>query len=57
MGGAGKTIAAICHGMLGLSEAKGPDGRSVLFDASTAALPGAMEQWIFWATRAVLGDY
>lgn len=56
-GGAGKTIAAICHSVLGLSEAKGPDGRSVLFDASMTALPGAMEQGVFWATRAVLGDY
>jgi hypothetical protein len=60
-GGAGKTIAATCYGVLGLSEVKGPDGqsalRSVLFDASTTALPGAMEQGFFWTTRAVLGDY
>ena len=43
--------------MLGLSEAKRPDGRSVLFDASTTTLPGAMEQGDFLATGAVLGDY
>lgn len=43
--------------MLGLSEVKGPDGQSVLFDASTTALPGAMEQGFFWTTRAVLGDH
>jgi len=43
--------------VLGLSEAKGPDGRSVLFDASMTALLGAMEQGFFWVTRAVPGDY
>lgn len=43
--------------MLGLSEAKGPDRQSVLFDASTTALPGAMAQGFFWTTRAVLGNY
>ncbi|KAF2812418.1 uncharacterized protein BDZ99DRAFT_558387, partial [Mytilinidion resinicola] len=52
-----KAVAAICHGVLGLSEAKGPDGKSVLYDVTTTALPGKMEQGIFWATRAVLGDY
>jgi ThiJ/PfpI family-like len=57
-GGAGKTIAAICYGVLGLSEVKGPDGQSVLFDASTTALPGAIQQGFFWTTRAVLrGHY
>ncbi|OCL06812.1 thiJ/pfpI-family protein-like protein [Glonium stellatum] len=55
--GGGKAVAAICHGVLGLSEAKGLDGRSVLYDVRTTALPGAMEQGIFWITRGVLGDY
>jgi len=52
-----KSVAAICHGVLGLSEAKGYDGKSVLYDVTTTALPKPMEQGIFWATRAVLGDY
>jgi putative intracellular protease/amidase len=52
-----KAVAAICHGVLGLSEAKLEDGKSVLHDATTTALPGMMEQGIFWSTRLVLGDY
>jgi hypothetical protein len=52
-----KAVAAICHGVLGLSEAKLEDGKSVLHDASTTALPGLMEQGVFWGTRLVLGDY
>ena len=40
-----------------LSESSLPDGKSVLHDATTTALPGIMEQGIFWATRAFLGDY
>lgn len=52
-----KTVAAICHGVLGLAEARLPDGKSVLHDAATTALPGAMEQGIFWSTRLFLGDY
>jgi putative intracellular protease/amidase len=52
-----KHVAAICHGVLGLSEAKLENGKSVLHDATTTALPGMMEQGIFWGTRLVLGDY
>ena len=52
-----KCCAAICHGVMVLSESSLPDGKSVLHDATTTALPGAMEQGIFWATRAFLGDY
>ena len=55
-GGAGKTIAAICHGVQGLSEAKGSDGRSVLFDTSTTALPGAMEQGFFLGHEGRAGE-
>ena len=52
-----KNVAAICHGVMVLSESSLPDGKSVLHDATTTALPGFMEQGIFWATRAFLGDY
>lgn len=52
-----KSCAAICHGVMCLSETTLPGGKSAIHDATTTALPGMMEQGIFWATRAVLGDY
>ena len=52
-----KTVAAVCHGVLVLAESTLSDGMSVLHDATTTALPGMMEQGIFWATRPFLGDY
>ena len=52
-----KTIAAVCHGVLALSEAKLPDGKSVMHDTTTTALPSAMEEFAFWGTRLFLGDY
>lgn len=52
-----KNVAAICHGVMVLSESSLPDGKSVLHDATTTALPGFMEQSIFWGTRLFLGDY
>ena len=52
-----KSCAAICHGVMCLSESTLPDGKCAIHDATTTALPGAMEQSIFWATRLVLGDY
>ena len=52
-----KSCAAICHGVLNLSETTLPNGKSAIHDATTTTLPGAMEQGIFWATRLVLGDY
>lgn len=52
-----KTIAAVCHAVLVLAESTIPDGKSVLHDATTTALPGMMEQGILWATRPFLGDY
>lgn len=55
--GSQKAIAAICHGVLGLSKANDPYGKSVLYGSTTTALPGIMEQGIWWATRAVLGNY
>ena len=51
-----KSVAAICHGVMVLSESSLPDGKSVLYDATTTALPGFMEQSIFWGTRLFLGD-
>ena len=51
-----KNVAAICHGVMVLSESSLPDGKSVLHDATTTALPGFMEQSIFWGTRLFLGD-
>ena len=52
-----KSCAAICHGVMVLSESSSPDGKSVIHGAHTTALPGAMEQSIFWGTRLALGDY
>lgn len=52
-----KSCAAICHGVMCLSETTLPGGKSAIHDATTTALPGMMEQSIFWATRAILGDY
>ena len=52
-----KNVAAICHGVMVLSESSLSNGKSVLHDVTTTALPGFMEQSIFWATRAFLGDY
>lgn len=51
-----KNVAAICHGVMVLSESSFPNGKSVLHDATTTALPGFMEQSIFWGTRLFLGD-
>ncbi|KAH8696150.1 class I glutamine amidotransferase-like protein [Talaromyces proteolyticus] len=52
-----KTVAAICHGVQTLAAAEKTEGKSVLHDVTTTALPGAMESGIFWLTRPFLGDY
>ena len=52
-----KSVAAICHGVLVLSEARFEDGRSVLHDVTTTTLPGAFEATAFWGTKFFLGDY
>ncbi|PCH05869.1 ThiJ/PfpI [Penicillium occitanis (nom. inval.)] len=52
-----KVVAAVCHGVQTLSAATLPNGKSVLHDATTTALQGAMESSIFWITRPFLGDY
>ncbi|KAL9096941.1 MAG: hypothetical protein Q9165_000905 [Trypethelium subeluteriae] len=52
-----KAVAAICHGVMALAEGKTAEGRSVLCDATTTALPGAMEGAAYQGTRLFLGDY
>ncbi|OAL38365.1 hypothetical protein AYO20_02424 [Fonsecaea nubica] len=52
-----KTLAAICHGVQVLALSTGDNGRSVIHDAVTTALPAYMEQGIYHATRPFLGDY
>lgn len=57
----GKSVAAVCHGVLGLSEAKILDGenkgKSVIHECDTTALPARFEQVAYWGTRLWLGDY
>ncbi|KAI2627568.1 class I glutamine amidotransferase-like protein [Hypoxylon sp. NC1633] len=52
-----KVIAAVCHGVMVLSESKNVDGSSVIRDCNTTALPAKFEQAAYWGTRAILGDY
>lgn len=52
-----RTVAAVCHGVMAISETKLPDGKSILHDCATTALPAKFEQFAFWLTRAFLGDY
>ncbi|RFU25419.1 hypothetical protein B7463_g10919, partial [Scytalidium lignicola] len=53
-----KVVAAICHGVMVLSQTLDEaSGKSVLAECVTTALPARMEQFAFWGTRIVLGDY
>lgn len=52
-----KTVAAVCHGVMVLSETQLPDGKSVLHECVTTALPARFEQSAYWGTRVFLGDY
>ena len=52
-----KTVAAICHGVMVLSETQNSEGKSIIHECDTTALPGRFEQVAFWGTRAFLGDY
>jgi len=52
-----KTVAAVCHGVMVLSETLLPDGKSVIHECVTTALPAKFEQVAFWGTRLFLGDY
>ncbi|MCJ1448087.1 MAG: hypothetical protein MMC23_008600 [Stictis urceolatum] len=55
--GGSKGVAAICHGVLILSECLDGEGRSVMRGCKTTTLPGPFETGIYWGTRAFLGDY
>jgi len=52
-----KAVVAVCHGVQVLSSAKGKNGKSILREVDTTALPAKFEQVAFWGTRAFLGDY
>jgi hypothetical protein len=52
-----RNVAAVCHGVMVLSESEGLDGKSVIHECATTALPARFEQVAFWMTRAVMGDY
>ncbi|KAE9369943.1 class I glutamine amidotransferase-like protein [Stipitochalara longipes BDJ] len=52
-----KTVAAICHGVMVLSETQDAEGKSIIHECDTTALPARFEQVAFWGTRAFLGDY
>jgi putative intracellular protease/amidase len=52
-----KNVAAICHGVMVLSESMLSDGKSVLHDVTTTTLPATFEGVAYWGTRAFLGDY
>lgn len=52
-----KSLAAICHGVQVLAMTKTEEGKSIICETKTTALPHKMEQGIFNATRLFLGDY
>lgn len=52
-----KAVAAVCHGVMVLSETQGADGKSIIHECDTTALPARFEQIAFWGTRLFLGDY
>jgi putative intracellular protease/amidase len=52
-----KAVAAVCHGVMVLSESNDAGGKSVIYECATTALPAKFEQVAFWGTRAFLGDY
>lgn len=52
-----KSLAAICHGVQVLAAATKSDGKSIMHDVETTALPAFMEQSIFQATRLFMGEY
>ncbi|OAP60225.1 hypothetical protein AYL99_05227 [Fonsecaea erecta] len=52
-----KSLAAICHGVQVLAMASTSDGKSVLHDVITTALPAYMEEGIYHVTKLFLGAY
>ncbi|KAG9240751.1 class I glutamine amidotransferase-like protein [Calycina marina] len=51
------SIAAVCHGVMVLSETEVADCKSVIYNYDTTALPARFEQVAFWGTRLFMGDY
>ena len=54
---ANKPVSAICHGVIPLVRAKGPDGRALLYGRRTTALTGGMENFAVSITRQALGNH
>jgi putative intracellular protease/amidase len=52
-----KAMAAICHGVMVLSESKNSMGESAIRECTTTTLPAGFERSIYWGTWAFLGDY
>jgi len=52
-----RVVAAVCHGVMVLSETTGSNGKSIIHECVTTALPARFEQVAYWGTRAFLGDY
>jgi len=52
-----KSVAAICHGVLAVSNSSLPNGKSVLHDVTTTTLPTTFEGTAYWGTKMFLGDY
>lgn len=52
-----KAVAAICHGVMALSNATDFNGKRPIHKCTTTALPAFMETLIYWGTFLVLGDY
>lgn len=54
---ANKPVSAICHGVIPLVRAQGPDGRALLYGRRTTALTGGMENFAVSMTRQALGNH
>jgi hypothetical protein len=52
-----KVVAAICHGVMVLSESKDATGQSIIANCTTTTLPAFFERFIFWTTWPILGSY
>jgi protease I len=53
----GKTVGAICHGVLLVARSRAEDGRSVLYGRKTTGLTKLMELGAWALTCVYLGDY
>ena len=52
-----KTVAAVCHGVMVLSETQGENGKSIIHECVTTALPARFEQVAYFGTKVFMGDY